>query len=92
MKTLIDKAIKVCGGVAKLAVRLDVQANVISMHRSGRPLSPETASELAYVTGDDACQAAIEAMVFRAKGKKKETLIAIFRKQISSSSTEKHFF
>ena len=91
MQTLIDKAITVCGGVAKLAVRLDVQANVISMHRGGRPLSPETASELAHVTGDDACEAAIIAMVFRAKGRKKQTLISIFKSQFEDISIEKKY-
>lgn len=90
MKTLIDKAIYMCGGVAKLAERLEVQPNVISMHRSGRPLSPETASELANVTGDDACEAAILAMIYRAKGtRREEVLLSIFKNRFKSLCVDK---
>lgn len=89
MKTLIDKAINVCGSVAELAKRLEVQPNVISMHRSGRPLSPETASELANVTGDDACEAAILAMIYRAKGtRREEVLHSIFKNRFKSLSID----
>ena len=90
MKTLIDKAINMCGSVNELAKRLEVQPNVISMHRNGRPLSPETASELANVTGDDACEAAIIAMVYRAKGtRREEILLSIFKSKFSNLSIDK---
>lgn len=92
MQTLIDKAVNVCGGVAKLAIRLELRANVVSMHRAGRPISPEVAAELANVTGDDVCEAAVVAMIFRAKGRKKETLIAIFKNKFDGVSAGKIYF
>lgn len=72
MKTLIDKAVKKCGSVAALAERLDVAPNVISMMRHGRAITPETAAELAAITGDDAGDAAIMAIIERARGTRRE--------------------
>lgn len=72
MKTLIDRAIKQCGSVKVLAERLGVPANVVSMMRKGRPISPETAAELAAILGEDAGDAAILAIMERSKGTRRE--------------------
>lgn len=72
LKTLIDKAVKVCGSVDALAVRMGVKPNVISMLRNGRTITPETAAELAEIAGLDARQAAILAIIERAKGTRRE--------------------
>lgn len=91
MQSLIDKAINVCGGVSKLAQRLEMKANVVSMHRAGRPLSPETACEMAHMTGDDVCEAAVIAMIFRAKGRRKATLEMIFKSKFEGVAMDKKY-
>ena len=71
--TLIDKASKVCGSDKALAQRMGVYQPDISQLRSGkRPFSPEIAAELADIAGEDAVQAAIDAIIIRAKGTRKE--------------------
>ena len=72
LKTLIDKAVEVCGSVDALAERMGVQANVISMLKKGRTITPETAAELADIAGLDARHAAILAIIVRAKGTRRE--------------------
>lgn len=76
MKTLIDKAIKVCGSGKELARRLGVNQTVVSMMKNDRTISPEMAAILADIAGDNAREAAIEAMVFNAIGTKREALLA----------------
>ena len=72
MKTLIDRAIEKCGSVNELAKRLNVPSNVVSMMKSKRTITPETAAELAHVAGEDARDAAIQAIIDRAKGTRRE--------------------
>lgn len=75
LKTLIDKAEKVCGSADALAARMGVKANVISMLKHGRTITPETAAELADIAGEDAREAAIFAMLERAKGTRREGVL-----------------
>lgn len=72
IKTLIDKATKICGSTNALAERMGVKPNVISMLRGGRQITPETAAELADIAGEDAREAAIQAIIERAKGTRRE--------------------
>lgn len=73
VETIVDKAIKVCGGQKELAARLGITQPDVSALRSGkRPLSPEIAAEMADVAGMDAREAAISAIIFRARGTRKE--------------------
>lgn len=72
LKTLIDKAVEVCGSIDALAERMGVQPNVISMLKKGRTITPETAAELADIAGLDARQAAIVAIIVRARGTRRE--------------------
>lgn len=67
MKTLIDRAIEKCGSVKVLAEHLGVAANVVSMMRHGRTITPETAAELAVVLGEDAGDAAVAVIMEKAK-------------------------
>ena len=74
--TLIDKASEVCGGDSKLAKRMGVTPSVISdMRHRGRTITPETAAELADIAGEDAREAAIQAMIERAKGTRREGVL-----------------
>lgn len=69
---LIDKAAKTCGGQAALARQMGVHPPEITELKKGhRPLSPEIAAELADIAGEDARQAAIEAIIERNKGTRK---------------------
>lgn len=64
--TLIDKAVEVCGSQAELARRMGIfPADVHNMQANKRPISPETAAELADIAGDDARQAVIDAIIIR---------------------------
>lgn len=73
LKTLIDKASKVCGSDKALAHRMGIYISDVSSLRNGRrPFSPEIAAELADIAGEDAVQAAIDAIIIRAKGTRKE--------------------
>lgn len=65
-QTLIDKAVEMCGSQAELARRMGVYPTDITKLKSGdRPLSPEIAAELADIAGEDARNAAIEAIIER---------------------------
>lgn len=76
MKTLIDKASKMCGSDAALAKRMGVAQSVISdMRHRGRTVTPETAAELADIAGEDAREAAIAAILERAKGTRREGVL-----------------
>lgn len=75
MNTLIDKAAKVCGSDAALAKRMGVKPTVISMLRHGRTITPETAAELADIAGEDARDAAIQAVLERSKGTRREGVL-----------------
>jgi transcriptional regulator with XRE-family HTH domain len=75
LKTLIDKASDVCGSDKALAERMGVKPNVISMLRHGRPITPETAAELAAIAGEDAVQALVDAVLLRAKGTRREGVL-----------------
>lgn len=73
LKTLIDKASEVCGSDSALALRMGVAQSVISdMRHRGRTITPETAAELADIAGLDARQAAIAAIIVRARGTRRE--------------------
>lgn len=74
--TLIDKAAKVCGSDSKLAERMGIHRVAISEMRAGkRAISPATAAELADIAGDDAREAAIEAIIESAKGTRRESVL-----------------
>lgn len=70
---LIDKATKACGGnQAELARRMGIYpADVTNLKTGKRPLSPEIAAELADIAGEDARQAAIDAVIERSQGTRK---------------------
>ena len=79
IKTLIDRASKVCGNDTVLAQRMGIKNQVVSMLRHGRTISPETAAELANIAGEDAREAAIQAVVQRSAGTRRgEVLREIF--------------
>lgn len=81
IKTLIDKASKVCGSDKHLAERMGIQPTVISMLRKDRTITPETAAELAAIAGENPREAAISAIIERAKGSRRgEVLKAILGK------------
>lgn len=75
LKTLIDKASKVCGSDQALAKRIGVLPSVISMLRRERTITPETAAELADIAGEDAREAAIQAIIERSKGTRREGVL-----------------
>lgn len=76
VKALIDKASKVCEGDSALAKRLKVSRALVSLMRSGnRQITPEIAAQLADIAGEDAAQAALDAMIERAKGTRLEKVL-----------------
>lgn len=76
VNSLIDKASKVCGNDSKLAERMGIHRVAISEMRAGRrAISPATAAELADIAGDDAREAAIEAIIESAKGTRRESVL-----------------
>lgn len=71
--SLIDKASEMCGSDSALAKRMGIYQPDISALRNGRrPMSPEIAAELADIAGEDARQAAIDAIIERSKGTRRE--------------------
>lgn len=73
LKTLIDKASEMCGSDSALAARMGISQSCISdMRHRGRTITPETAAELADIAGLDARQAAIVAIIVRARGTRRE--------------------
>jgi hypothetical protein len=75
IKTLIDKASKVCGSDSALASRMGVKVQVISMLRHGRPITPETAAELADIAGESVKASVYQAMIERAAGTRREGVL-----------------
>lgn len=75
MQSLIDKAIQVCGSSVALAKRLDVAPNVVSMLKTTGRFSPGLAAELAAMVGEEAGIAAVEAVIARSVGKRREVII-----------------
>ena len=76
VKLLIDKAAKKCGSDQALADRLGIARPNISLMRAGkRQISPATAAELADIAGEDARQAAIDAVIESAKGTRREGVL-----------------
>lgn len=76
LKTLIDNASKICGGDAALARKLGISKALLSMMKAGeRAITPGTAAELAEITGEDARQAAIDAVIESAKGTRRESVL-----------------
>ena len=74
--TLLDKASKVCGSDSELARQMGLHRVDISQMRSGkRTITPETAAELADIAGEDAREAAISAILERAKGTRREGVL-----------------
>ncbi|MDO8717556.1 MAG: helix-turn-helix domain-containing protein [Polaromonas sp.] len=81
LKTLIDKASKVCGSDKQLAERMGVHQQTISNLKKDRTITPETAAELAAIAGENPREAAIAAIIERAKGSRRgEVLKAILGK------------
>lgn len=76
VQPLIDKASEMCGGDSALAERMGIpRQNVYLMRTGKRPISPATAAELADIAGDDARQAAIDAIIESAKGTRREGVL-----------------
>ena len=72
-KSLLDKASRMCKNDSGLAKRLGVSPVVVAQMKSGvRTITPETAAELADIAGEDAREAAIQTMIERAKGTRRE--------------------
>ena len=75
-ETLIDKASRVCGSYTALAKRMGIPVQNVSLMKAGkRPISPATAAELADIAGEDARQAAIDAVIESAKGTRREGVL-----------------
>lgn len=72
LKTLIDKASKMCGSDKALAHRIGVKVQVLSMLRHGRTITPGTAAELADAAGENVIKAAIQALLESAVGTRRE--------------------
>lgn len=93
IKTLIDKASKICGSDAALARSMGIAAQTISNMRNNRTITPETAAELADIAGENAIYAAISAMILRAKGTRREkVLLEILGKGLSNGVVVVWFF
>ena len=76
VKPLIDRASEMCGGDSALAEKMGIpRQNVYLMRTGKRPISPATAAELADIAGDDAREAAIEAIIESAKGTRRESVL-----------------
>lgn len=68
-KDLIDSASNVCGGDAALARRLKISKSLLSMMRAGeRAVTPAIAAEMADISGQDAREAIVTAVI---EGEKK---------------------
>ena len=75
-QTLIDKAVEMCGTAAEVARRLDIdRAEITRLRKGTRPLSPELAAEIADIAGEDARQAAIDAIIERNEKNRKGPLL-----------------
>jgi len=88
LQTLIDKAVKVCGSDQALADRIGIARPNVSLMRKGkRPISPATAVELADIAGEDAKQAALDAVIESVKGTRREEVIkAILGKELAAGA------
>lgn len=76
LKKLVDRAAKVCGNDKTLADRMGVHVSDVSHLRTGRrPFSPEVAAEIADIARENAVQAALDAIIIRARGTRKEEMI-----------------
>lgn len=75
LKTLIDKAAKVCGSDKALAEKLGVHPPTLSAMRKGRTITPETAAELADIAGESVKMAVYQAMIERNKGTRREGVL-----------------
>jgi hypothetical protein len=81
IKTLIDKASKVCGSDKQLAERMGIHPQTLSALKKNRTITPETAAELASIAGENPRDAAIAAIIERAEGSRRgEVLKAILGK------------
>lgn len=76
VKSLIDKAAKLCGSEANAARRIGTSPQALSDMKHGkREMSPETAALLADIANEDARQAVIDAVIERNKTGPKAELI-----------------
>lgn len=90
LKTLIDKASEMCGGDKALALAMGIYRPDVSHLRSGsRLFSPELAAMAADLAGCDPRQAAIDAMVIRAKGTRNEDAMTRIFAPKSDKSAQK---
>lgn len=77
VQILIDKAIVMCGSAAELARRMEIdRAEITKLRKGTRPVSPELAAEIADIAGEDARQAAIDAIIERNATNRKGNLLA----------------
>lgn len=64
VKTLIDKAVEVCGSQAALAAKLGIHPTQISnMKKGGRPIAPELAILIADIGKQNVADAALAAII-----------------------------
>jgi transcriptional regulator with XRE-family HTH domain len=75
IKTLIDKAAKICGSDKALADKLGIHPPTLSAMRKGRTITPETAAELADIAGESVKAAVYQAMLERSKGTRREGVL-----------------
>ena len=76
VKTLIDKAAKVCGSKSELARRLGIAQQHVSQWASGsRTCQPEDIAAMAHIAGFDAMEFLARAIVRKAEGTKKGALL-----------------
>ena len=81
-QTLLDEAIEICGGQAKLALRIKVEASRISAWRNGlEPMTAEAIGLLCDVVelrAEEARRLAVLQLIERAKPARKEALRRAF--------------
>lgn len=69
IKTLIDKAVIVCGTATALAERLEIQKSVLSEIRNGkRTIAPDIAILIAEIAHEDVRDAALAAVIQNTNG------------------------
>lgn len=76
VKILIDKASQICGSDAELARQLKISRSLVSLMKSGdRQVTPEIATLLADIAGENARDAAIDAVIENARGTQREGVL-----------------
>lgn len=71
--TLINKAVKVSGSDSELCKLMSISGPTLCQMKSGaRPISPETAAEMAFIGRTSVKKAIYLAMLVRSKGTRRE--------------------